>query len=61
MNKKLLLFVGSVISALALLFLLFMDVANDKFVLLNWSIVSFDLLANIIINIYIMITEKDEE
>ncbi|HLD72055.1 MAG TPA: hypothetical protein VJA23_00570 [Candidatus Nanoarchaeia archaeon] len=54
MRKNNLLFLSVIISSLALLYLLFINVYNHTFIIRDWIVVTVDLLAKMIIELIIL-------
>ncbi len=59
MKKRVLQFLSVVISSLTILYLLFINVLRDTFIIHDWIVVIVDLTAKLVIEIYILIVEKD--
>lgn len=58
MKPKILLFLSLVISSMAILYLLFVGIYRQSFVISDWMVVAFDLLAKTIIEVYILFSQK---
>ena len=56
-KEKPLLFLSLIISSLAILYLLFINLYRGSFILSDWVVVTIDLLAKIIIELYLMFTK----
>ena len=54
MKNKLLQFISVIISSLALLYLLFINIYRSSFVISDWIVVSVDLFAKVIIELIIL-------
>lgn len=58
MKQKILLFISLVISSMAVLYLLLASIYRESFVVSDWLVVAFDLLAKTIIEIYILFSNQ---
>ena len=54
MKKKIFLFISLVISSITILYLLFVSIFRESFMFSDWIVVAVDLIAKIIIEIYVL-------
>jgi len=59
MNKKLLSFISLIVSSLALLYLLFINLWENRLVASDWIVVSIDLFVKVIIESYLTFSKED--
>ena len=59
MKKKILEFISLAISSMILLYLLASNIFNKTFIFHDWIVISIDLIAQIIIQITIMISDDE--
>ena len=55
MNRKILIFISLAISSLAILYLLFVNVFRESFIISDWVVISVDLVAKAIIEIKLLL------